>query len=1032
MKRNLHFSLGLVLLMVLSGFTVLAQVKLSGKVTDENNQPLPGVIVQQLNTQNKTATDVNGAYVITLEAAGGKALVFSYVGYTPVTVPYTGNAVLNAGMKPSASDLDEVVVVGYTSQKKSSLTGAIGTVNMAEADKRRVPDVAQVLQGQVAGVQVTQSTGAPGDPINIRIRGEGTIGNNSPLFIVDGVPSKDISFLNPSDIKSMTVLKDASAAAIYGSRASAGVVVITTNQGVAGKSRIDFNYFNGIQKATNLPQMLNATQYLNKQEEAWVNAGNTGTNPYTTAKSRTNLANTDWLNELFENGHSQGGQLSVSGGSEKVQYLLAGGFYKQNGIVVYNNDEYKRINFRANINANVTDRFKLGTNFQISNESQDALSSKGDAPGIIRHAFLRPPVLGVYKDPSDPTWSADDPFTDLPFYLNNNQVTGWDKNFELSQNPIALAYFSNDKRNSFRTFGNVYGEYALLADQSLKFRTNLGVDLMFRHNKQFLKNFGDDDGQGAKDDSGNFIDPGAGRQNRPNGLNEERGQQTNFTWNNTLAYDKTINQHQVSALIGSEYISNKSDAISASRRRYDYTMDTFQYIDFGGTSRDLYNGGSGAESSLFSLFGSATYSYGNRYFVTGNLRADASSRFGENHKWGYFPSVSVGWKISQENFMKNAEWISDLKLRASYGQLGNQEIGDYTYLTLIRKDGEEYKTDRYGNPDLKWETTTQTNIGLDLGLIKNSLYLSADYFHKVTSGILLPLQLPSLVGDVKPTNVNAGEVQNKGFELGLTYTNQQHEFKYSINGNIATLKNKVTKLHPNLSLLGSLQSPFRTVVGESLNSFYGYKMIGIYQNAAEVASYLHGTPGYTEKPGDIKFADLDGNGVINDNDKQFIGSNIPDLTYGLTFSGSYKGFDLSVLLQGVEGIDKYNQLKQIIDYDSRPFNHTTAVLQSWHGEGTSNTVPRLTLGKNGGDKVSSVFVENASYFRVKNIELGYSFGPIVKKMNIGVQNIRLYVSGQNLYTRTKYSGLDPETVDAQDFGTYPQSKAFLFGVNVNF
>lgn len=1034
MKRNLYFSLGMVLLMVLSGFAALAQVKISGKVTNEYNVPFPGVIVQQLNTQNKTATDANGNYTITLSEAGAKSLVFNYLGYTALTLPYSGSGSLNALLKPGTSDLDEVVVLGYTSQKKSALTGATGLVNMADAEKRRVSDVSQVLQGQVAGVQVTQSTGAPGDPINITIRGQGTINGNNPLFIVDGVSTYDISFLNPGDIKTMTVLKDASAAAMYGSRASGGVIVITTNQGASGLSKIDFTYFNGIQKVSNLPKMLNTQQYLNVQEQAWNNTtGLSGTNPYTTAKSRTDLANTDWLKELFETGRSQSAQLSISGGSDKITYLLAGGYYKQDGIVIYGNDGYKRLNFRANVNANVTDRFKVGTNLQISNETQDALSSKGDAPGIIRHAFLRPPVLSVYKDPSDPTWSAANPFTDLPFYKNNNQVNGWDKSFELTSNPIALANFSNDKRTSFRTFGNAYGEYAFLKDKSLKVRTSLGMDLLFRHNKAFLVNFGDDNGEGAKDASGNFIDPGAGRQNRPNGLNEERGQQTNITWTNTVSYDKIIGKNVFNALVGSEYISNKSDAISASRRRYDYTSPSFQYIDLGGTALNLFNGGSGTENNLFSVFGTVTYSYDNKYFVTANMRADASSRFGENNKWGYFPSFSAGWKISEENFMKPMEWISDLKLRASYGSLGNQyAIGDYDYQTLFTKDGEEYKKLRYGNPDLKWERVTQANIGLDLGLIKNSVYISMDYFQKVTSDILLPLQLPGFIGDLQPTRVNAGEVKNKGFEFGLTYVNNDHAFKYRVNGNFATLSNQVTKLHPNLPLVGADNSPYRTVVGQPINAYYGYKMVGIYQNASEIASYLHGTQGYAQKPGDIKFADLNNDGIIDDKDRTFLGSNIPKFTYGLNLSGSYRGFDLSVLLQGVQGVDRYNQLKQIIDYDTRPFNHTTAVLDAWHGEGTSNTTPRLSQNATGGEKISSIFVEDASYLRIKNVELGYSFGNVIKKLKMGVQDIRLYVSGQNLYTRTKYTGLDPETVDLIDYGTYPQSKAYLFGVNIKF
>lgn len=1029
MKRFIHFRLGIVLLLlVLTGFSSLAQEKLTGKVTDENNLPLPGVIIQQQNTQNKTSSDKGGHYTISLIAGGAKALIFSYIGYQTLTIPYTGTPVISPGLKPSASDLDEVIVVGYTSQLKSSISGAVGTVNMADAEKRRVADVSQVLQGQVAGVQVTQSTGAPGDPINIRIRGEGTIGDNSPLFVVDGTPTKDISFLNPADIKTFTVLKDASSAAIYGSRAAGGVVVITTKGGVIGKSSLEVNYYTGIQRATNLPKMMNSTQYLNTVEQAWKNAGYPGVNPYTAEKTRTDLANTDWLHELFETGFSQNVQLSASGGSEKVQYLISGDYYSQDGIVKFDNDKYQRTTFRANINANITDRLRLGTNLQISYAKQDWLSSKGDAPGIIRHAFLRPPVLGVYKDPSDPTYKASDPFTDLPFYKNNNlENGGWDRNFERTSNPVALAKFANDKRSNFKTFGNVFGEYSFLKDKSLKLKSNLGVDINFLHNKRFLQNFGDDDGAAGDLDKGK----GLGRQNRPNALNEERGEEMNFTWTNTLNYTKTINKHAINALVGSEFIKNSSSAISASRSRYDYTSDAFQYIDFGGITNDLWNGGNAAENSLFSLFASATYAYDSRFMLTANFRADASSRFGENNQWGYFPSVSAGWTVSREEFMKDVNWISDLKLRVSTGQLGNQQIPNYAYQTIFRKDGENYRLDRYGNPDLKWETTTQHNAGIDLGILKNKLTFSLDYFIKTTSGILLPVSLPGIVGDVQPTLINAAQVRNKGFEFAVNYSNSARAFKYNINANFATLNNKVLKLHPNLPIIEN-NAVSRSVVGQPLGAFYGYKMVGIYQNANEIKNYLHGTNNPTEQPGDIKFEDLDGNGIIDGNDRTFIGNPVPKFSYGMNLSASYKGFDLSILLQGVQGVDKYNDLKKIIDFDGRPFNHTTAVLDSWHGEGTSNTRPRVSFSDNGGSKVSSIFVENASYFRVKNIEIGYSFGKMLKKEKWGLQDVRVYVSGQNLYTNTKYTGLDPESIDTIDYGTYPQSRAFLLGLNVKF
>ena len=987
---------------------------ITGQVLDSaTQQPIAGVNVFVEGTRLGTITRDDGTFTIGGVPAGSHTVRARRIGYgsVPLVVDVTAGATVSVAftLDRRVAVLDEVVVVGYTTQRKSSITGAVATVDLADLESRRVPDVAQALQGQVAGVQVTQSTGAPGEEISIRIRGEGTIGNNSPLFIVDGIPSRDISFLNPGDIQSMTVLKDAAAASIYGSRASAGVIVITTKSGVRGESNLSLNYYTGIQRATNLPTMLNSTQYMSKVEEAWNNSGYTGANPYTADMSRPDLANTNWLDELFTSGRSQNLQLTASGGNDKVQYLMSGGLHKQDGIVIYANDTYQRLNFRTNINAGLTSRLNVGTNLLLSYAMQDKLSSKGDAPGIIRHALIRPPVIPVLKDPSDPTYRESDPFTDLPFY-----ATPWDNNnnrYEFGANPVALAYYANDKRNNFKTFGNVYAEYAIFP--ALKFRTNLGVDLNLRHNKALNQNFGDDNGGGSA------LDQGTGRQNRPTGLNEDRGQETTITWNNTLNFNREIRTHDLGALLGTEYITNYSSSVGASRQRFDYVRENFQYLNYGGTL-DQNNAGSASEWGLFSLFGSASYAFDARYMITGNIRADASSRFSEKNQWGYFPSVSAGWRISNESFMENVGWVSDLKLRASTGKLGNQEIDNYAFLTLLRRDGDQYLISRYGNTDLRWETTTQNNVGLDLGLLSNKLYMSLDYFVKNTSDILLPISLPSIAGNVSPTIVNAGEVSNKGFEAALNFRSSARSFNYGINANVATVTNRVEKLHDNLpSIVGDV---YRTEAGHPLGAFYGYVMDGIYQNQTEINTHLFGTLNPPTQPGDIRFKDLNGDGVINDNDRTFIGNPIPRVSYGLNLSGDHRRFDLSLFFQGVSGVDKYNDGKQITDYDSRPFNHSTEVLGAWHGEGTSNTIPRTTFNDNGSSKKSSIFVEDASYFRLKNVEIGYSLGPAR----------RLYVSGQNLFTITNYTGLDPESTDILDRGTYPQAKAFLVGINAKF
>ena len=1021
-------------LIFLSFFSLAMQaqtIQLKGTVKDAGtNEELIGVNVIVVGSKTGTVTSINGDFEISVPQ--NATLKVSYVGYKSQEIKLSGSGqiTLNVKLESDNQRIDEVVVVGYNSQKKSSLTGAVSSVNMTDLAQRKVPDVAQMLQGQVAGVQVTQSTGAPGDGISIVVRGVGSINSDTkPLYIIDGNPSESISFINPSDILSMTVLKDAAAAALYGARASGGVIVITSKSGKSGKASVEASYYHGIQQVTNLPTMLNGTQYMNKMEESWNNAnpGQSATNPYTPQKSRTDLANTNWLKELFTPGQTDNVQLSVSGGTEKVQYYLSGSYFHQNGIVVSNNDQFNRINFHSTINANLTDWFKVGSNLQIVNSMQDALSSSGDAPGIIRHAFIRPPVISVYKDSSDPTYKASDPFTDLPFYSTNLQNNGgkWNNSnnlYELSQNPIALAYNTNDKRGSFRTFGNVFGEFAFLKDKSLKLKTNLGVDINFIHNKAFNKNFGDDDGQGSA------IYAGQGRENRPNTLAESRAQESTITWTNTANYNKQINLHTISVLAGSEYVGYNNSGMNGSRENYSNSDAAFQYLDFGNQNLHIWNGGTEVKSTLFSLFAGVNYNYDNRYYANVNLRRDMSSQFAANNQTAYFPSFSAAWRISQENFMKDIEAVSDLKLRVSSGKLGNQSgLSNYPSLAIYDSQG---TLRRLGNPDLKWETTTQNDVGLDASFFNSKLSFTFDYYQKVTSDLLLPLNLPTFVGDLNPTIVNAGKVTNKGVEISAGYKNLDHAFKYSINANVAMGSNVVNELPATLpSIYGQVT---KTEAGHPLNSYYGYQMAGIYQTQAEIDGYLTGAPHSDIKPGYIKFKDLNGDGIINDKDRTYIGNPNPRMTYGLNLTLSYKAFDFSMFVQGVQGVERWNDLKKILDYDTRPFNHTTSTLDSWHGEGTSNTIPISTFADNGSSNNSSIFVENASYLRLKNVEIGCSLQEVFKKYKNVLPNIRIYVSMQNLLTITKYTGLDPESTNLMDQGTYPQARAFLFGFNTKF
>lgn len=1023
MKSKIIYNLVLIWT-ILTGSVMYAQT-VKGTVTDANG-PIPMVNVSVKGTTNGTATDFDGNY--TLENVAPEAtLVFTYIGYLTQEIPATGN-VLNVVLAEDTQALDEVVITGYVGQRRNSISGAVSEVNMENFSRTRVADVSQALQGQVAGVFVAASTGAPGDGIQLRIRGEGTLGNNNALYVVDGVPTRDITFLSQSDIKTMTVLKDAASASIYGSRAAGGVVLITTKRGAEGKSTLDVDVFTGAHFAVNLPKMLNASQYMDMEERAWNNSTKNvagAVNPYTRDRGTRILADTDWLDELFTTGLSTNFQISASGGNEKTRYLISGGYYGIDGIVTEKNDRYKRVNFRTNVSSEVSDRFTVGTNLQLNYITQDRLSSSGDAPGVIRHALIRPPVLSVYKDVSDPTYSASNPYTDLPFYTGPNE--GWSKDYEFSSNPLAIVHFTDDRRNTFQAFGNVFAEYALLNDKSLKFRSNLGADIKFLHGKVFAENYGDPNIANTED-----VYYGLGRNNRPNSLNESRGENITFTWSNTLNYVKTFNDvHSLNFLVGTELIKNKESAIGGARSNFDNTSDPYRYLDFGGLGSTTlpypYSSGREDRWSLFSFFGTGTYGYKEKYFATATLRADASSRFGPNNKWGYFPSVSGNWIITNEEFLKEVAWLSNLKFRASWGVNGNQEIPNNAYQTFVTTTPNGTEVIRYGNPDLKWESTTQTNFGIDLGVLSNKLSFSVDYFKKNTEDILLTLGLPGVsVGNIQATYINAGSVTNKGFEFALNYQNNDNEFKYGVNANLATLRNEVTGLHSNVRLLENNFANTRTVAGQPINAYYGYVFDGIYQNAGEVTSHLF-TDTAGALPGDIKFKDLNGDGQINADDRSFIGNPIPKMTYGMAFNASYKNFDVSFLFQGVQDVDRYNDLKQILDYDGRPFNSTTAVLNSWNGEGTSNTIPRITQNDNGGSKVSSIFVEDASYLRLKNIEIGYTFN---EKMLPGISNLRVYVSGQNLLTWTDYTGLDPESTNLKDQGTYPQSASVMFGARI--
>jgi TonB-linked SusC/RagA family outer membrane protein len=1010
LKNKIHF---LLLLMVISfGFSLNAQT-VKGVVTDANGG-LAGVNVIVKNTNNGASTDFDGNYQLE-NVKPDAVLVFSFLGYVTQEIPVNGQSIVSVTLIEDNEALDEFVIVGYSSRRKSDITNAVSVVDVEGIQTVPTSSVVQQLQGRVAGVQVRTTSGAPGDPIEIRIRGTGTIGNNNPLYIVDGVQTRDIAFLNQGDIKTMTVLKDAASAAIYGARGSAGVVLITTKSGTIGKPSFDVSYYKGISNTTNLPKLRNASQWLDNRQSAWDDV-NTGTNPYIAIRNRSDLSDTDWFDELFDTGDIQNLNLSTSGGNGDFNYFMSLGYYDENGTVLGDKDKFKRLNFRTNIDANLTERLKVGANFQVSHSTLNGVASSGES--LARFALIRSPLLSVFKDANDPTYSAQDPYTDLAFFGDPNfNFQDARNNFGDGPNPLQRLHFTDNETKKFRTFGSLNAQYAFLGNKELVFRSSLGIDLEFSHNKAFFENYGDDDGQGVG------TEAGLGRWNRPNSLSESRAESLDIIFANTLNYQKTFSdKHNLNTLVGTEYVTNYDSDLSGFRSRFPYTTDEFRFLDNGNSLLDMASGGTASEWSLFSYFGSASYSYDDKYILTANVRADASSRFSEKNRWGYFPSISAGWIISKENFLSDVTWLNQLKFRASWGQVGNQNIDNYAFLKLIEEVNGVVGLKRYENPDLKWETTEQTNIGMDISILNNKLSASAEYFDKTTSDILLPIGLPGFLGNVEPTIYNAGVVNNKGFEFSINYKNFDKAFKYSINANLATLKNNVEELHPNLPDISG--RVYRTVPGQPIFSYYGYKFVGIYQNQAEIDSHLFSDPKNT-RPGDMKFEDVDGDGSIDlDSDRQSLGSPNPDLTYGFSFSAEYKNFDASLFFQGVQGVERYHGVADAFRLDN------------WNGDGTSNTVPRASNADTGGGFISSYKVEDGSYFRMKNAEIGYTLNGIK-----GIQSLRLYVSGTNLFTITDYSGLDPESTDQTnqnptdflvDKGTTPLSQTFLFGVNLKF
>ncbi len=994
---------------------------LKGIVKDEKGLPVPGAVVQVVGKPIKVNTDPNGRFTISLPNKNSSIQVL-FVGYATKTLKPGNQRELSIILTPSSQKLDDVVITGYSSQQKKDLTGAVSQIRSSDIDNMPVGGVDQVLQGKAAGVSVTQGTGAPGEGIAVRIRGIGTINNNNPLYVIDGVPSTSgINQISPTDIESISILKDASSASIYGARASNGVVVVTTKKGRSGKSHLSLSQYTGVQVHGDLIKMANTPQYV-----AAFNAAATADGRATIPSSlAAGLPDVNWQKEVLKPALINNTNFSIDGGNETGSYLVAANYYKQDGLI--NNSAYDRFNLRTAVNSTLSKIFSTGINLNLSYARTKQVGASGDGFGsgnqgasVMRYALFRTPATPVFK--------ANGDYVDLP----ENAAFFGD-----GLNPVGYADNFDRNNNAYSMLGNVFVEAKIL--EGLKFRTSLGGTLVITDFKQFFKIWGDR------------------AQNSPGSLARSNANQLDYNWTNTLTYNLKLGEdHTFNFLAGTENIKSRTNGLSASRSIFPNQSQDFQYLDNGiGVQQ---NGENESRWALFSLFGRADYQYAEKYLASFTVRRDGSSRLNPANRYGNFYAGSVGWRLDQEEFLKSFKDLSMLKLRASIGQTGNQEISNYAYTSLNSFVGfypfggtpviGNSLTSR-GNSNITWETSTQTNFGLDIGFFDNKIQLNADYFIRDNADILFANPLPPSAGGGGSPYVNAGKVRNQGIELQVSYRDKiSDDWSFDVSGNLATLKNKVISLAGSPIVGGRIDNEYYatlTTVGQPIGAFYLLPKEGVFQNNLDI--FTHAYQGAGIQPGDVKYKDSNGDGLIDENDRQFAGSPIPKLTYGFTGNLKFKQFDLSVFFQGAYGNKLYNQVATDIEGFYRAFNITERIATgSWTGEGTTNEFPRLTwssASSTNNKRPSTRFLEDGSYLRLKNLQVGYTLSPKVLSA-LKIASMRIYASGQNLLTFTKYTGLDPEIYTSSngqgdgvravgiDWGTYPSARIYTLGLNLNF
>ncbi len=1003
-----------------------SQSTVSGIVTDASGEGIAGVAVIVKGTTTGTSTDMKGAY--TIRASKSDVLVFSFLGYKTQEVAVHNRMEIDVRLESDAQLVDEVVVVGYGVQKKSLVTGAISSVKGSALETTGIMRADDALAGKTAGVQVVSNSGQPGSDVQIYIRGIGTNGTATPIYIVDGMAVSGIEYLNPGDIESIEVLKDAAASAIYGARGGNGVVLITTRRSKDGQWSVNYDFSYGIQNIARKIDVLNAREYAIIQNEAAANSG--ATLPFTDEQIASFRQGTDWQEAILNrNAGVQRHNVRVSAGTARSSFNGSASYLNQDGILAEGKSNFKRytINLAAEHKLLRNDALTVGENVVVSHVKKQSVTQNSSTAGPLVGALNMDPLTPVY----DP-------------YQTDELYGGFGVSKYVSQevvNPVARIYYSNGRTLYTTMKGSVFAELKFLND--FRLRGSAGADITW------TDGFGYSPMYKLNSTTGNTS---------ANGASQSYDQNRRFSYEGYLTWGHVYDErHDVSAMIGASLLQRSSLSLSASRNDLKIDDEDHAYISMATNSSASASGGPGNPSAIVSFFGRVNYAYDNRYMLTATVRRDGSSRFGPNNRFGTFPSVSVGWNVANESFLRDVRWLDALKFRASWGQNGNENIGDFAYLATISTYGLGYSFGSQNangslavgaapvkvvNPDLKWETSEQTDIGLDVRLF-GCLGLTFDYYVKKTKDLLVTTPVPLMLGNSFPT-ANAGNVKNSGVEFAVDFQRQFGKWNIAVNGNISYNKNRVTYVGTDTGYVtgstvqGITGAVTRMEAGHAMSYFWGYKTLGIFQNQAEIDAWVNSKGVQIQpdaRPGDFRYQDTDDSGTIDDNDRVDLGNPFPKVTFGLNVNVSAYGFDLGITSAGQAGNKIFSVLRRP---DLTMSNYGAWVLDRWHGEGTSNSIPRVAHNDTNLNwtRPSDFYLRDGDFWRIRNITLGYTVN-IPEKYYL--RKVRVFASVDNAFTFTKYDGYDPEVGNGGsilgsgiDRGVYPRPRTVSVGLNLTF